>query len=51
MIGKIVTWWRSCTLNEKMMYAILAMLVIGIATRWEYVMNDISEAFTSLFNR
>ncbi len=45
MLKKFIIWWRGCTLNEKLMYALIVVLIIGILTRWEYVWGEIAAAF------
>lgn len=47
--NRFKVWWQSRTLNEKMMYALVAVLVIGIATRWRFVLGEIGEAFGFYF--
>lgn len=49
MFEKLKTWWRSRTQNEKMMYALIAVLVIGIATRAGFIWDEIAEAFGVYF--
>lgn len=51
MFNKIKNSWRSLTRNEKIMYLLLLMLIIGIATRWRYVLCDIVDAFNTIFTR
>lgn len=51
MKQRLKKWWSAATLNEKMMYGLLIVLTIGIATRWRYVVADIADAFTSMFSR
>lgn len=46
---KIKKWWLSRTTNEKMMWALIVALTIGILTRWNYVWSEIAEAFASYF--
>ncbi|CDN32344.1 hypothetical protein BN938_2272 [Mucinivorans hirudinis] len=41
--------WRSRTLNEKMMWGLILVLIIGIATRWRYVWGEIASAFGGYF--
>lgn len=49
MMNKIKEWWGKTTLNEKLMYALILMLIVGILTRWNYVFGEIGEAFSGLF--
>lgn len=42
-------WWSKLSTNEKMMYPLLALLVIGIATRWRHVFAQVADAFSGLF--
>lgn len=49
MISKFVCWWRSRTLNEKLMHALIVMLVIGIATRWRFIFAEVADAFSNIF--
>ncbi len=37
--------------NIKMMAALIALFIIGIAIRWEYISKEITEAIDALFNR
>lgn len=49
MMNKIKEWWKKSTLNEKLMYTLIMMLLIGILTRGNYVFDEIGEAFSGLF--
>lgn len=49
MKEKIKKWWRKATLNEKLMYCLVVMLIIGIATRWSVIADQIAESFGGLF--
>lgn len=46
---KIIDWWKSRTTNEKMMWGLIAVLIIGILTRWNYVWEEVAAAFGSYF--
>lgn len=48
---KIKEKWKKLTLNEKLMFALIVILLIGIATRWRYVFAEVADAFMSRFNR
>lgn len=48
-MNKIKEWWKKSTLNEKLMYTLIMMLLIGILTRGNYVFDEIGEAFSGLF--
>ncbi len=47
---RFVEWWKKQSLAEKLMYLLLVALMIGIATRWRYVFDEIAEAFASRFS-
>lgn len=51
MIKRLKAWWKRSTLNEKLMYALIIALAIGIATRWRYVFDEVGEAFRNIFMR
>lgn len=36
-------------MNEKLMYSLLVLLVIGIATRWRVIWNEVADAFGAIF--
>lgn len=46
---RLINWWKKLTMNEKLMYALLLALTIGIATRWRFVLAEVSEAFGNRF--
>ncbi|MEG1607983.1 MAG: hypothetical protein RR931_05555 [Mucinivorans sp.] len=48
MKDKFLKWWHATTLNEKLMYSLVLMLLIGIATRWRYVLREVGDAFAAL---
>lgn len=48
MIERFKRWWKTRTLNEKLMYVLVVALAIGIATRWRYVLGEIGDAFGNL---
>lgn len=48
---KLKVWWKKQTLNEKLMYVLVVVLAIGIATRWRFVFGEIGEAFRHIFMR
>lgn len=49
MISKFVHWWRSRTLNERLMYSLIVLLAIGIATRWRFIFAEVADAFSAIF--
>ncbi|MEF9950712.1 MAG: hypothetical protein RR980_06245 [Mucinivorans sp.] len=49
IIGKIKHWWSGLSTNEKMMYPLIVVLVIAIATRWRFVAREVADAFSNLF--
>lgn len=51
MMKRLKTWWTGLTLNERLMYVLIAALAIGIATRWRYVFGEVGEAFRHIFMR
>lgn len=48
MIKRIKLGWQKATLNEKLMYGLIVVLLIGIITRGEYVLGEIGDAFSHL---
>lgn len=48
---KLKVWWKKQTLNEKLMYVLVVVLAIGIATRWQFVFGEVGEAFRHIFMR
>lgn len=48
-MNKLKQWWKKSTLNEKLMYSLIIVLIIGISTRWRYAFNEIGDAFNHLF--
>lgn len=46
---KIKEWWEGRTMNEKLMWGLIAALCIGIFTRWGYVWGEIADAFGAYF--
>lgn len=50
MWNKFKKWWGGLSDNERMMYPLALVLVIGILTRWNTVCKEVSEAFGSLFS-
>lgn len=51
MTNRLKGWWKGLTLNEKMMYVLIAALAIGIATRWRFVFGEAADAFRHIFTR
>lgn len=49
-MSRFKIWWSGRTLNEKLMYSLVVVLIIGIVTRWGYVTKEISEGFSQYFN-
>lgn len=47
---RLRTWWKSRTTNEKMMWGLIVVLIIGILTRWDYVWGEIADGFGSYFD-
>lgn len=45
---KLKEWWAKLSSNEKMMYPLIAVLIIAIATRWRYVLKELGEAFSGM---
>ena len=43
-------WWKKSSQNEKIMYALIFMLVIGIGTRWAYVKTELSDSVAEMFS-
>ncbi len=37
-------------MNEKLMYVLILLFLIGIAVQWEHVWGEISDAFSAIFN-
>lgn len=46
----IKKWWKKSTLNEKLMYALILLLLVCIATRWRVIFEQIGESFGGLFS-
>ncbi|MFI3295457.1 MAG: hypothetical protein R3Y19_05500 [Rikenellaceae bacterium] len=46
MFFRIKKWWDGSTFNEKLMYALVVVLLVCIATRWRYIGSEIVEAFS-----
>lgn len=42
-------WWKRSTMNEKLMYSLIIILLICIATRWRLIFDQIGESFGGLF--
>lgn len=45
---RLKIWWANATFNEKLMYGLLVILAIGIATRWRFILKEVGEAFSNL---
>lgn len=50
-MNRLKIWWKKQTTNEKLMYVLIVILLIGIATRWRFVFREVAEAFRSIFMR
>ena len=48
-MNKIKSMWKKATQNEKIMYALILVSVIGISTRWAYVKTEVADGVTGLF--
>lgn len=48
-MNKIKSMWKKSTQNEKIMYALILVSVIGISTRWAYVKIEVTDGVTGLF--
>ena len=51
MGNRVTRWWKGRSTNEKLMYLLIVALVVGIATRWRYVVDEVGEAFRNIFMR
>lgn len=51
MPNRLKNWWKGASLNEKLMYVLVAVLAIGIAMRWRFVFGEVAEAFRHIFTR
>ena len=49
-MNKIKKMWANYTLNEKIMYALILVSIIGISTRWAYVKTEVIDGVMGLFN-
>ncbi|MEG0033063.1 MAG: hypothetical protein RSF93_06370 [Mucinivorans sp.] len=49
LVAKFKKWWAGLTVNEKMMYPLIVVLIIAIATRWRFVVREVADAFSNLF--
>lgn len=49
-MSKLFSWFKSRPQSEKIMYLLIIAMVIGIATRWQYVWGEIGSAFASYFD-
>lgn len=49
-MSKLIAWFKSRPQSEKIMYMLIIVMIIGIATRWRYVWDEIGSAFASYFD-
>lgn len=50
-LSRLKRWWKGMTLNEKLLYLLIVTFSIGIVTRWEFILDEASEAFGVFFLR
>ena len=48
---RFIEWWQTRTANEKLMYALIVMLAIGILTRIDFIKKELGETFDSYIER
>ena len=49
MWNRFKKWWGGLSANERLMYPLILILVVGILTRWNTVWKEVGEAFGALF--
>jgi len=49
IFGGLLKWWRERTLQERLMVALIAVLLIGIAVRWAWVSGEVKQAWRERF--
>lgn len=49
-MNRFKLWWAKQTTNEKLMLVLIVVLLLGIATRWRFVLREVGRAFHEIFH-
>jgi hypothetical protein len=47
--SRLVSWWRGRSMQERLMMALIVVLLIGVAVRWAWVSSEVASAFRERF--
>ena len=47
----LVAWWKGSSTNEKLMYALIVILLIGIIARFDYIKSELADTVNTYKDR